>query len=322
MKRILLLTFILGISNELPAQRVIVKDTSFTVQGTFLKEKKKRPYIEIAAPEMPAGIMLKSGIPYRDIDGRELLLDIFYPEKANLKMPAVLMVFGGGWKSGDRTQNHAMAVALAKKGYVCVSPDYRLSGEAQYPAAVYDLKAAVRWMRGNAKRYGIDWKNIAVLGCSAGGQLAALLGTTNNNQQFEDKLGYRRYSSTVQAVVDIDGILAFRHKESEEGKVAAEWLGGTYEQQPGIWEAASPLNHAGAHTPPVLFINSSLPRFHAGRTDMIAKLDSFHIYTEIHELPDTPHPFWFFHPWFNDVIKYTDLFLGKIFMYAAKNEAE
>lgn len=124
-----------------------------------------------------------------------------------------------------------MAAALAKHGYVAVSAEYRLSLEAAYPAAVYDLKAAVRWMRANAKQYGIDTEKIAALGCSAGGQLAALLGITNGNHHFEDSLDNANLSSDVQAVVDIDGTLAFHHPESAEGKAASQWLGGTYEEK-------------------------------------------------------------------------------------------
>lgn len=295
-------------------QLPIVRDTSFTIQSAFVKEKKKRPYIIVAAPEKPTNVILKTDIAYRNINGRDLLLDIFYPKKTRKLKPTVLMIFGGGWRSGDKSQNHAMAIELAKNGYVAVSAEYRLSPEATYPAAVHDLKAAVRWMRSNARQYGIDTSKIAVLGCSAGGQLAALLGTTNGVEHLEDKIG-NTHSSYVQACIDIDGILAFKHPESEEGTVAAQWLGGTYEQKPEVWKDASPLYHVDANTVPMLFINSSFPRFHAGRTDMINKMDSLHIYSEIHEIRDTPHPFWFFHPWFNDVMKYTVAFLNKVFKY-------
>jgi acetyl esterase/lipase len=117
----------------------------------------------------------------------------------------------------------------------------------------------------------------------------------------------------VQAIIDIDGILAFHHPESAEGKVAAEWLGGTYEEKPGVWQDASALTHVSKNTPPCLFINSSNPRFHAGRDDMIKKLNDFGIYSEVHTFPDTPHPFWFFHPWFDPTVKYIVDFLDKVF---------
>jgi pectinesterase len=91
------------------------------------------------------------------------------------------------------------------------------------------------------------------------------------------------------------------------------WLGGTYDQKPEAWLEASALTHVGAHTPPLLFINSALPRFHAGRDDMIKVLDSLKIYSEVHTIPDTPHPFWLFHPWFEPTVNYVVAFLNKVF---------
>lgn len=311
MKKILLFLMIM-VSLQGLSQQVPPRDTSFTIQSAYEKERKKRPYIEIADPVVPKQVKKETGIAYKDVNGRRLLLDIFYPKNIRQKKPAVLLIFGGGWRSGDKTQNHAMATELAKQGYVAVSAEYRLSPEAVYPAAVADLRDAVRWMRSHAKQYGLDTGRIAAMGCSAGGQLAALLGTTNQLV----KLGGQTIDtarSSVQAVVDIDGILAFHHPESAEGAVAAQWLDGTYEQQPRNWEEASPLNKVNTSSVPVLFINSSNPRFHAGRDDMIRKLDSLGIYSEVHTIDDTPHPFWFFHPWFEKTMQYAAQFLKKVF---------
>jgi len=299
---------------QVTGQMPVPRDTSFTINGTFIKEKKARPYIEIAQPVESKNSTSRKDLVYEEIGERKLLLDVFYPKKTKKKKPAVLLIFGGGWRSGSKDQNWAMCSELARNGYVAVTPEYRLSLEAPYPAAVYDLKTAIRWMRAHAKQYGIDTNKIVVLGCSAGGQLAALLGTTNGNSTFEDKTpGYPNHSADVQAVIDIDGTLAFHHPESAEGKASSDWFGGNYEQKPELWEAAAPLNHVSVTTPPFLFLNSSIPRFHAGRTDFIRKTDSLHIYTEVHEFPDTPHPFWFFHPWFKPMMAYIIQFLQKEF---------
>jgi acetyl esterase/lipase len=311
MKKIILLLMAF-ISLRGSSQQVILRDTSFTIQSTYEKERKKRSYIEIADPSIPKNVKKQTDISYKKVNGRQLLLDVFYPKNNKKKKPAVLLIFGGGWRSGDKTQNHAMATELAKQGYIAVSAEYRLSLEAAYPAAVADLRDAVRWMRGHAEKYGLDPDKIAVMGCSAGGQLAALLGTTNKLTQFGGQ-PIDTTRSSVQAILNIDGILAFRHPESAEGAVAAQWLGGTYEQQPGNWEEAAALNHVDASAVPVLFINSSIPRFHAGRDDMIRKLDSSGIYSEVHTIDDTPHPFWFFHPWFERTMQYANIFLKKIF---------
>jgi acetyl esterase/lipase len=312
-RNFLLIVLLVGLSKGFAQNNSIPRDTSFTIRSTLAKEKKLRPYIEVAVPKTVEGVLYKQDVIYRTINGRQLLLDIFYPEKIGERKPAVLLIFGGGWRSGDKAHNHAMAAALANQGYVAVSAEYRLSLEAAYPAAVYDLKGAVRWMRANGKQYGIDTGKIATLGCSAGGQLAALLGTTNGNPHFEDSLGNATLSSDVQAVVDIDGTLAFHHPESAEGKAASQWLGGTYDKKPEVWTEAAPLEHVDRKTAPMLFLNSSLPRFHAGRDDMIKKMNALNIYSEVHTFDDTPHPFWFFNPWFDPMMEYVVAFLDKQF---------
>ena len=294
------------------AQNSIPRDTSFTLKGTFIKEQKKRPYITIALPEVSKTVIIKKDIVFRMIKERELSLDVYFPKDTHKLKQAVLLIFGGGWRSGDKSQNEAMATELANRGFVAVSAEYRLSLEAPYPAAVYDLKEAIKWMKVNAKTYGIDSNKITTLGVSAGGQLAALIGSTNGINHFEDNLGNFAATSIVNAVVDIDGILAFHHPESAESAVAAQWLGGTYEQNPTSWKEASALEHVDNIAVPFLFINSSLPRFHAGRDDLIKKLDSLHIYSEVHTMDDTPHPFWFFNPWFNPLMEYVDGFLKRI----------
>ena len=308
-------------SLTLKAQQKTERDTSFAVYSTFIKTKKTYPNISIASPPTPKGVKIKKDIVYSRIGTRKLVLDIFYPKKSKQKNPAVLMIHGGGWRSGDRSHNTPTAKLLADNGYVAVSAEYRLSTEATYPAAVQDLKTAVRWMRANARKYKIDTSKIATWGCSAGGQLAALLGTTNGDAKFEGVGGYQNYSSNIQAIVDVDGTLAFIHPESGEGNdskgksAATYWFGFSKTERPDLWHEAAPLNHVSSKTPPILFINSSVSRMHAGRDDLINKLNSFHIYSEVHTFEDAPHPFWLFNPWFQPSVQYTLNFLDRVFKH-------
>jgi acetyl esterase/lipase len=292
----------------------VKRDTSFTIHSAYTKEKKHYPQIAIPQVVQPVGVHTSKDITYSMIGNRMLKLDVYYPAKRIRRgYPAILLVFGGGWKSGSKEMWEAYGYKLAEQGFVAVAAEYRLSPEALYPAAVHDLKAAIRWMREHANIYNIDSKRIAAMGASAGGQLASLLGTTNGNVTLEGAGGHSLYGSDVQAVVNIDGVLAFKHPESAEGKVAGEWFGGTYEEKPQAWQDASALNHVDKNAAPVSFINSSNPRFHAGRDDMIRKLDSLGIYSEVHEFEKTPHTFWLFHPWYDDVINKAVTFLRKIF---------
>ena len=139
------------------------------------------------------------------------------------------------------------------------------------------------------------------------------LGNKNNNAIFEDKSFKSKSSSKVNAIIDVDGVLAMKHPESTEGDVAAFWLGGKSNETPENWKNASALSHTDRNTPPILYICSSIPRFHAGRDDMITILNENKIYNEVHTISDSPHSFWFYEPWFGQTISYTVRFLDKIF---------
>jgi acetyl esterase/lipase len=314
--------FLLGlIGKNVWAQGAITRDTSFTTYSAYIKAKKSHPNITWVSEELPKKVIARKDITYCNLDGRELKLDVFYPRKKSKKgYPAVVMIHGGGWRSGDRSQNIALGQQLALNGYVAVNVEYRLSTEAIYPAAVYDIKSAIRWSRGNAAAFKIDTSKIAVLGFSAGGQLAALVGTTNNEPRFEYKSSCNASSSSkVQAIVDLDGTLAFIHPESGEGddskakSAGSLWFGASKTEKPELWHEAGGLNHVSTETPPILFINSSVARMHAGRDDMIKKLNQFGIYSEVHTFEGAPHVFPLFHPWFNDTVKFTVGFLDRVF---------
>ena len=295
------------------------KDTSYNFYNAATKMHMQFPGAKLVLPNLPANVIEEKNIIYANVDGRKLYLNIFYPSNSNNKsFPGIVLIHGGGWRSGNRQLVVPMAQRLALDGYVTIAVEYRLSTEALYPAAIYDIKAAIRWMRANASEYRINSKKIAVYGCSAGGHLAALIGTTNGDKKFEGDEGNNNYSSDVQAIVDVDGVLDFFGKGSEEvskksGKPSAAdlWFGVSAEENPEIWKEAGPINHTSKNTPPVLFINSGQPRFHAGRDEMIKKLNSYNIYSEVHTLEGTIHTFWLFNPWFERTFNYTLNFLKK-----------
>ncbi|RYF78576.1 MAG: alpha/beta hydrolase [Cytophagaceae bacterium] len=296
------------------------RDTSFTTWGAYQKLKSKFPDARIVEPVLPAGVTAKMNVVYCNQNGRDLHLDAFYPSKVDRRKlrPAVLIIHGGGWRSGDRSQHIPMAQRLAAAGYVAVTAEYRLSTEALYPAAVHDLKAAVRWLRANASQYAIDTNRIATLGFSAGGQLAALLGATGNVPALEGEGCYKGHSSAVQAIVDVDGLLAFDHPESGEGddskstSAATYWFGGPKTQTIDRWHEASALTYASRQTAPILFLNSSVDRMHAGRDDLRRQLEARGIYSEVRTFPEAPHIFCLLQPWFEPTMTFTIQFLNKV----------
>jgi len=122
----------------------------------------------------PDGVEIQRDLVYATIGERELHLDLFLPKNGNGPFPAVVYVHGGGWSGGGRNAFQRQAAYMATKGYAGACIEYRLSGVAHYPAALYDAKAAVRWVRANAAKYRIDPDRIGIMGFSAGGHLAAL----------------------------------------------------------------------------------------------------------------------------------------------------
>jgi pectinesterase len=296
-----------------------VHDTSFNVTNEYNKNKKKYPDLKIVELFSLQTIREKKNIVYCSLGERKLQLDAFYPAKKSKGRTAIMIIHGGGWRSGDRTQHHPLAQRFADLGYVCFTPEYRLSTEALYPAAVYDLKAVLQWIHAHAKEYCIDTNKIAVLGFSAGGELAAFLAATNYNKQYQSNLCNSGYSTGIHALIDLDGTLSFVHPESGEGddrkkiSAATYWFGYSKKDNYKLWEDTSPLTHAGKNTPPTLFINSSVERMHAGRNDFIKILNQYNVYSEVKTFEDAPHSFPLFDPWFEPTVKYVDDFLKKIF---------
>ncbi|WP_281635715.1 alpha/beta hydrolase [Flavobacterium marginilacus] len=296
-----------------------VRDTSYTTASAFKKTLKDFPNCTIVPVIHFDFVKQKKDIVYCSYGKRKMKLDVFFDINEKRKQTAVIIIHGGGWRSGNRQQHHPMAQKLASLGYVCFTPEYRLSTEALFPAAIYDLKTVIRWVRENADQYNIDPNQIAVLGFSAGGELASFLGTTGNMPLFEGMVTNSNSLSQVNAVVDIDGTLSFVHPESSEGDDSKKMSAGTYwfgyskKENPKLWEAASPLSYVGAATPPTLFINSSVARMHAGRDDYRKVLNENGIYSEVHEFENSPHSFCLFNPWFDPTIQYIDGFLKQVF---------
>lgn len=272
--------------------------TPYTNEITFEKLKKKYPFLTPIERPISQNIIIDKDVEYKNINGISLKADIYYPKDQSEKYPGIAMVHGGGWISGSKENEKYMAMELASKGYVVIAIGYRLADVAKFPAGVEDIETGIQWLKKNHKKYVLDKRKIAVYGESAGAQMATLVGVKSKNK--------------IQAIVNVDGIVSFIHPEAEESTYAAYWLDGDRDVNLKNWTAASPLEYVDKNTPPTLFINSSQPRFHAGRDDMMKKLKKYNIPTEFYEVKDSPHSFWSAEPWFTETLNLTAAFLDKV----------
>jgi len=297
-------------------------DTSYTLYRTYEQEVKKFPLIEPVYPVLPNGVNAIRDIEYVSYGERKLKLDIFYAQKSYVTKPIIILIHGGGWKTGNKSLTFPLAMKLAEKNYITISVEYRLSPEAIFPAAIIDVNNAIKWAIKNSEKYGIDTSKIIMLGYSAGGQIASLVGFSNNIRDFEDEENYTDITKRIHAIINVDGLVDFLGEGSEEfdekpdpknPRAAHQWLGASQIENPELWQKASPINYISENSPPILFVNSSIPRFSAGKNAAIEKFKKYEIRFEVHKLENTPHPFWLFHPWFNETYTIIDNFLVRIF---------
>ena len=151
--------------------------TVFSVETAERSVRKNYPFIKRLSTDLPDKVTAQTGLVYARYGARAMELDLFSPQGRG-PFPAVILVHGGAWITGNHKMENPFAMELARRGYVAATIEYRLSNEAKYPAQIHDLKASVRWLRANARRYRIDPRRIAAVGASAGGHLVALLGVT------------------------------------------------------------------------------------------------------------------------------------------------
>ncbi|WP_317932303.1 alpha/beta hydrolase [Halioxenophilus sp. WMMB6] len=158
---------------------------------------------------LPENVTVQLDLPYAGSDDPRQRVDLYLPKKPAVDgpLPVVFYLHGGGWLMGSKIMARSQVLNLVHSGrFAAVSAGYRLSWAASWPAQIHDVKAAVRWLRGNAGHYGLDGNRICAMGASAGGHLAALLGTTAGDAALEGDLGdYPKESSAVQCVIDFFG---------------------------------------------------------------------------------------------------------------------
>ncbi|MDR2883416.1 MAG: alpha/beta hydrolase [Alistipes sp.] len=187
-------------------------------------------------------IRVTDDVPYREGDSRSWVLDLAEPENFGPETrPVIVLIHGGGWRMGSKQERvfRSMLLHYANLGYVAVSLDYRLDGEAPFPACIADVKCAVRWIKANAARLRIDPDRIGAYGHSAGGHLAVMLAVSADNPELEGDGPWREHSSAIACAVG-GAASTQRHQPKRfwEPRYAHCW----------------PIHYLSADRPPLLFL--------------------------------------------------------------------
>jgi len=255
-------------------------------------------------------MFVEEDITYAAWDKRAMLLDLYGPEKTlSEKRSVIILVHGGGWGRGSHKGYRSLAINLAKRGFFTIAVEYRLSGEAPVPAAIYDIKACVRWVRANAETYKFDADAIGITGGSAGGHLSALAAVTNEDRRFEGTANHLSFSSEINAVLSFYGPFGWINKQAlgknMEGRIA--------------YKEALPDHHIrnGATFPPLLCVNEDIEKHRRSHNDWgkdtvqwIKKNEAgeadFFVY-------QAPHGYLHFFPFQEKAIDHAEEFFKRVF---------
>jgi acetyl esterase/lipase len=246
--------------------------------------------------DVPDNVIFEPGIEYANPDGQHLQLDMARPKSGDGPFPAILCIHGGGFRAGTRQGYDGLCARLAQEGYVAVTASYRLAPKYQFPAAVHDVKAAVRWLRANAQKYHIDPKRIGVTGGSAGGHLAQFLGVTGGVQQFEGDGGNADQSSRVVCVVNVYGPSDFTRsygKSVDAAEVLPLFLGGDLKTARHRHILASPLYWVTPAAAPTLCIHGTQDKYvaHEQAVWLVERLKAAEVEAELLTLEGAGHGF-------------------------------
>jgi len=246
-------------------------------------------------------------LPYARYGDRELRLDLYRPAEAPAgPIPAVVVIRGGGWRLGDKEGFAAVAERLAAGGLVAACVEYRTSEEATFPAALNDVKAAVRWLRTNAAVLGIDPRALGAIGGSAGGHLAAMLATTHRMDELDGDGGNPDASNRIQAAVAMAPVVDLRLPlgpavEDSDGLSRAElFLGVGRDEDEALWALASPITHVHAGAAPMLLLHGDVDATvpYAQSEAMLERYREVGAVAELVTVPGAPHDFWNETRWF------------------------
>ena len=219
--------------------------------------------IQAAELVVPSNVTFTRDIEFANPDNQHLQVDLAQPKDGQGPFPAVVCIHGGGFRAGKREGYDKLLLTLAQHGYVAITVTYRLAPAYQFPAAVHDCKAAVRWLRANSAKYHVDPTRIGAMGGSAGGHLAQFLGVTAGVPQFEGE-GNLDQSSAVSCVVNFYGPSDFTKsydKSVDAKEVLPLFLGGDLSTKRNEHIIASPLYWVTPNAAPTLYLHGTADEY-------------------------------------------------------------
>ena len=259
-----------GFFNKSPwRERTLQRADEFLVSLGYLQGKPTiLPDAKDAQPkpqpkDAPPGAKVIRDVEYAKVGDVRLSLDLYLPTDGNGPFPIIVAIHGGGWAAGRKEE--AQGIRQVSRGYAVAAISYRLSGVATFPAQIEDCKAAVRWLRANAKKYNLDAERIGATGHSAGGHLASLLGTAGSARDF-DKGDHLHLSSRVKAVCALSGPTDFlqmdahalkdaKLKHDFPGSPESRLIGGPIQKNKEKVATANPITYVSKESPPFLLIH-------------------------------------------------------------------
>lgn len=222
-----------------------------------------RSWLSLALFRVPqmAEVEVTLGVPYREVDGVELRLDVYLPRRREGPLPAIVYLHGGAWVTGSRRQSRFLLSRFAAAGWAVFAASYRRAPRFPLPAAIVDAKAALAWVRGNAGRYGVDQAKLVAFGESAGGHLAAMLALTANRPELQP--GFEEEDTRVQGAMIHYGVSDLVSAFERGGHPAMVFLlerlvlRRPYATSAALYRELQPLSHAKEGAPPMLLVHGN-----------------------------------------------------------------
>ncbi len=212
-----------------------------------------------SGPKTGDEIFKQRDIEYAKAGDTSLKLDFYRPANASKPLPCIVAIHGGGWESGKKADMlNLMVMPFVVRGYVAASVDYRLAAQAKYPAAIQDVKAAIRYLRANAQQYFIDPDKIIVVGVSAGAHLAMMAAYATDVPAFENVGGNEGVSSKVQGCIQFYGPTDLTAEWARTNGIVERFLGKKYEEAPELYAEASPITYVKADSVPTLMFHGTI----------------------------------------------------------------